>query len=207
MKRLREWLESIVFAGMTPSGAPKPTVVAPQTWAGRQRARIDKWISGGPAPTDPLYLTNRSWGQKIKTWSVVAVPLLILIGGVALTLSSLMSPPDTKPTAEMTSAEVAAKILPNLKNLKIDSNRSLDVLELSIVERGGTRLVGVVKNLTNHEIASADISCDLTDAGGTQLGAVTVTVENIPPSSTKPFEMELKQTATAFALVREISTK
>jgi len=70
--------------GMKPSGDPKQAVATPETRAGRQRARIDKWISGGPAPTDPLYLTNRTWNQKIKTWSVIAVPLLILIGGVAL---------------------------------------------------------------------------------------------------------------------------
>jgi len=192
--------------GMKPSGDPKQAVATPETRAGRQRARIDKWISGGPAPTDPLYLTNRTWNQKIKTWSVVAVPLLILIGGVALTLSNILTP-ETKPIAEMSPAEVAAKVLPNLKNLKIESNHSLDVMEVSIVQRGGTKMVGTVRNLTNREIATADLSCDLTDASGTQLGAVTVTIENIPPSGTKAFEIPLKQTETAFALVREISTK
>jgi hypothetical protein len=206
MKRLREWMESIVFAGMKPSGGQKQAAAIPETWIGRQRARIDKWISGGPAPTDPLYLTNRSWGKKIKTWSVIAVPLVILSGGVALTLSNILTPEAT-PVAEMTAAEVAAKVLPNLKDLKIERNHTLDVMEVQIVQRGGTKMIGVVKNLTNHEIPTAEISLDLTDAGGTQLGAITVTIENIPASGTKSFETPLKQTESAFALVREISTK
>src|SRR5882757_3657063 len=146
MNRLRGWLESIVFAGMKPSGGPKQTAQVPTTWAGRQKARIDQWISGGPAPSDPLYLTNRTWGQKLKSWSVIAVPLVILIGGVGLTLSNVLDPPAAKPIAEMSSAEVAAKTLPNLKNLKIESNHNVDVLEVRVTHDGGTKMVGVVKN-------------------------------------------------------------
>ena len=177
-------------------------------WVGRQRARIDSWISGGAGPSDPLYLTNRTWGQKLKTWSVVAVPLLILLGGVALTLSSLVNPPETKPVADLTAAEVAAKVLPNLKDLKVESNRSLEVMEVRVVRSGNvTKMVGLVKNLTTHEIATAEIGCDLTDSGGTQLGSVSVLVEKIPASGTKQFELDLKQTETAFVLIREISTR
>jgi len=81
----------------------------------RQRARLDKWIFGGAAPTDPLYLTNRTWGQKIKTWSVIAVPVVILIGGVGFTLSSIMQPPEGKPVRYLSPAEISAKILPILR--------------------------------------------------------------------------------------------
>jgi len=39
------------------------------------------------------------------------------------------------------------------------------------------------------------------------LGSVSVLVEKIPASGTKQFELDLKQTETAFVLIREISTR
>ena len=209
MKRLREWLESIVFAGLKPSRQPNQAAPAATGSIGRLRERIDKFISGGPPPTDPLYLTNRSLGQKLRSGAVIAVPLLILIGGVALTLGRYLVPPEAKPVADLTPSEVAAKVLPNMsaKDLKIDSNRSLDVVEARIERSGGVRMVGIVKNLTDHEIAAAEIGCDLTDDNGTQLGAVSVHVEKIPASGTKRFELSLKQAQASFVLIREISTR
>jgi hypothetical protein len=207
MKSLREKIEAIVFAGLKPSGqkadAPAPSA---ETAMGRLRQRIDKWLSGGPAPSDPLYLTNRTMGQKIKSWSVVAIPLVILVGGVALSLSNVLDPPEVKPQKEPTPAEVAAKLLPNLKDIKIELNHDIDVVEVRIERTGGVHMVGTVKNKTNKTIASADLGCDLTDAGGTQLGAVTAHVENIPANGVKSFELPLKQADASFVLIREIVT-
>jgi hypothetical protein len=208
MKSLREKIESIVFAGLKPSGGKvEPAAPPPDTAMGRLRQRIDKWISGGPAPSDPLYLTNRTMGQKIKSWSVVAVPLVILVGGVALSLSNVLDPPEVKPQKELSPAEVAAKLLPNLKDIKIELNHDIDVAEAKIERSGGVHIVGAVKNKTNKPIASADLGCDLTDAGGTQLGAVTVHIENIPASGVKSFELPLKQPNASFVLIREIITR
>jgi hypothetical protein len=209
MKRLREKIESIVFAGLSPSGQ-KPQVsaapVADTAW-GRLRARIDGWISGGPAPTDPLYLSNRTTSQKMKSWSVVAVPLLILIGGVGLTLSKFLSPPESQPARELTTDEVASKMLPSLKDIKIEQTHDIEVVEVRIEKGAVIRMAGTVRNRTNHPVSSADITCDLTDAGGSQVGAVTAHVEAIPAAGTKDFSMPVTQTQAAFVLVREILTK
>lgn len=207
MKRFRLWLESIVFAGLRPSGPGSQPAPAPTTRSGRMWQRINHFISGGTAPSDPLYLTNRTWGQKIRSWSIVGVPLLLLIGGVGLMLSHYLDPPEAKPQAELTAAEVAAKILPNIKDLRIDQNRTLEVVEVHIERTGGVRMVGTVKNLTSREVDSAEISCDLTDNSGTQLGSVSAAVDKVPASGTKRFELTLKQPAAAFVLVREIVTK
>lgn len=210
MKRLREKIESIVFAGLKPSGGAKDQAAAPppDTWHGRLRKKIDDWISGGPAPSDPLYLTNRTTAQKLRSWSVVAVPVIILMGGVGLSLSSYLNPPESKPVKEPTAAEVAARILPNLKDIKLDSNKDIEVVEVRIERSGGgVRMVGSVKNRTTHAISSAEITCDLTDAAGTQLGAVSAHVDNIPASGTKTFELPVKQTDANFVLIREIVTK
>src|SRR5260370_894205 len=72
---------------------------------------------------------------------------------------------------------------------------------------GGSPLLGVVKNTTAHEISGVDLTIDLTDATGSQVGAVTVAVEKVPPSSTKTFQYPIKQHEAAFALVREIATR
>ncbi len=208
MKRLRNKLESIVFAGLKPGGQKeKARARPPDTWLGRQRRRIDNWISGSAAPVDPLYLSNRSTGQKIKSWSVVAIPLLILVGGVALSLSSYLKPTSRKSVSELSPAAAGEKMLPDFKDLKIDSPRELDVVEIRIEKTAGTRLIGIVRNKTAHVIASADVSCDLTDADGTQLGSITGHLDNIPAAASKTFELPLRQRDAAFALVREISTR
>jgi hypothetical protein len=177
MKPLRKWIESIVFAGMK------------------------------SAPSDPLYLTNRSWRQKLRAWSVVAVPLLILIGAVAFALSQYGNSSPVKKPAEISSRELALKTLPSFKGLAVESNRNLEVLEARIEQGETFRVVGVVRNLTDHVIASADISCDLTDPSGTQLGSVKAQVEEIPAGGTKRFAVPVQQTSASAALVREINTR
>jgi hypothetical protein len=207
MNRLRQKIESIVFAGLKPHDPRNPGPPPPDTWLRRLRARIDRFIMGGPPPSDPLYLTNRTWEQKLRAWTVVAVPLLIVGGGIALTLSHYLGPPAPKPIAELSPAEVAARVLPNIKDIKVESNHSLDVVEASIQRSGGVRIVGKVKNTTDHEIAHAEISCDLTDAQGTALGSISVPIENIPPAAIKSFDLPVKQSSAQFALIREVITR
>ena len=112
MKRIREFFESIVFAGMKPASqaAPKPQL----KWLGPLRGLAERFLSGGPAPTDPLYLTNRTPGQKLRSWGLIAIPCLVLLGGVAITLSSYLDPPAPPPAKELTAAEITAKLLPNM---------------------------------------------------------------------------------------------
>src|SRR4051812_25769484 len=107
MKRIREFLESIAFAGLKPSGGPAN---APQkrTWYTPLQKRMERYLAGGAAPNDPLYLTNRTMGQKIRAWSLIAVPCLILAIGIAVTLY-VLEPPEAPQQKQMTAAEIAAK--------------------------------------------------------------------------------------------------
>jgi hypothetical protein len=203
MKKLREKIESIVFAGLKPAGQRPAAVDKPASAMGKLRARLNDWISGGPAPSDPLYLTNRSFAQKARSWIVVAIPMLILLVGIGLTLSKL-NPPKRQPAKEPTPAEVAAKLLPNLGNLKIEASRSIDVSEIRVERTGGVHVVGSLHNNTPQEIAAADITCDLTDSNGTQLGSITLHVDRIPASANKTFDIPVRQPAANFVMVREI---
>jgi hypothetical protein len=203
MNRIRKFLESIVFAGMKPGEqmAPKREL----TWLGPLRGPVERLLSGGPAPTDPLYLTNRTLGQKLLSWSLIGIPCLVLLAGIGITLSSLLDPPAPKPDKELTAAEITAKFLPNMdKDFKLAPASEVQVLEAKV---DGTRLVGKVKNTSTREIAGAELVIDLTDADGSQVGAVSALVEKIPPSGTRSFEVPIKQSNAVTALVREVTLR
>jgi hypothetical protein len=203
MNRIRKFFESIVFAGLKPGGqtAPKRQL----TWLGPLRGPVERLLSGGPAPTDPLYLTNRTLGQKLLSWSLVGIPCLVLFAGIGITLSSLFDPPAPKPAKELTAAEISAKLLPNMdKDFKLAPASDVQVLEARV---DGTRLVGRVKNTSTRAIAGAELVVDLTDADGSQVGAVSVVVEKIPPSGTRDFEIPIRQRNAATAMVREVTLR
>ena len=201
MKRIREFLESIVFAGMKPGGqtAPKRQL----TWLGPLRGPVERFLSGGPAPSDPLYLTNRSPTQRLKSWSLVVIPLVLILG-VGYKLSRSLNPPAAPPNKELTAAEITAKLLPNMaKDIQLAPPGDVQVLEIRV---DGSRLVGVVKNTTTRQIDVAEMVIELTNSSGSQVGAVNWTVERIPPSGTKEFHFPIQQRDAAFALVREVKS-
>jgi hypothetical protein len=203
MKRIREFLESIAFAGLKPGGptAPKQEL----RWLGPLRGPVERILSGGPAPTDPLYLTNRTLYQKLKSWSLIGIPCLVLALGIGATLSTLLDPPEAKPVKEPTAAEITAKLLPNLeKDIRLAPASEVQVVEIRV---DGSRLVGVVRNTTARRIASAELVIDLTNSFGSQVGGVNGTVENLPPSSNKAFQIPIKQRNAAFAIVREVRSR
>ncbi|MCU1235954.1 MAG: hypothetical protein JWP63_3921 [Candidatus Solibacter sp.] len=206
MKRVREFLESIVFAGLKPSG--QKTDAAQMKWLGPLRGPVERLLSGGPAPTDPLYLTNRPLSHKLRSWALVAVPCLLLVIGIGYTLSSLMDPPEAKPQKEMTAKEVASKLLPNVDpNLKLASNPDIQVVEIAVHHDAGSRLVGAIRNTATHDVAAVELVVDLTDVTGSQVGGVSGTILKVPANSDKSFSIPIKQKDAAFALVREITSK
>ncbi len=208
---LRDKIEAVVFAGLKPRGgqprnseAVSPPAPAPSR--GWLRERIDLWISGGADPSDPLYLSNRTAAQKLRAWSVVVVPLVVLVAGGALILTTVAEGRrETKAAKELSPAEFATKLLPNLKDIKIESNHDVDVLEVRVERDSGGRLSGAVKNNTNRPIARADVTCELTDPTGTQVGSVIAHVDDIPPGGTRTFSMPLGQSSASYALVRDIA--
>lgn len=203
LKRIQSFFENIAYAGLKPSGQ-KTEARANTAW-GRLRTKIDNLLSGGPTPNDPLYLTNRSTAQKAKPLIIIGIPILILFGAIGISLSNLLDPPEAKPIVEPTAKEVAAKILPNLdNNLKIEGSTDIEVVEVKVEHTGGSKLLGSVRNNTNHEIASAHMVVDLTDTNGSQVGGVEVRIENIPASKVKTFSVPIAQHTAAFAQVREV---
>jgi len=200
-KRIQEFFESLMYAGLKPGGQPAPKR---ELGAGPLRGSVERFLSGGQ-PTDPLYLTNRTPGQKLKSWSLIAIPCLMLAVGISVVLSNLIDPPPATPLKPPTSAEITAKLLPNLnQDFKLKPPSDVQVLEIRVV---GSRLVGVLKNTSAHEIAAAELVVDLTNAAGSQVGAVSGTVEKLPAFGTKDFQIPITQRDAAFGLVRDVRSR
>jgi hypothetical protein len=205
LKRFRQFIDSIVFAGLKPD-APMEQVKR-RRWFGPLRDLFER-ILLRPGPSDPLYLSNRTFDQKVKLGLAIAVPSLILVGGVVLLLSNVFQANDLGPSAEPSAAELAAKLLPNVdKTIDIEVNKDVQVVEAHIEHEGGTKVAGTVKNNTNRLIHTTEIILNLTDQTGSHLGAVSAQVNNLAPNATLKFQTPIEQKDAAFALVREVQTQ
>jgi hypothetical protein len=198
--RLREFLESIVFAGLKPGAPSGPRRMK---WLGPLERPLEKFLNG-PAPSDPLYLSNRPLKQRLKLAAVIIVPCLVVAVGLLMALSNRIPVTGAGPAPEPTPNEVTQKILPHLdRNIKIDVNRDLEVMEIHIEHGAETSLVCTVRNNSGKDIPSGGVVVDLTDSSGSQLGGVTIPV-NVAARSTKKVQMPIKQSNAVFALVREL---
>jgi hypothetical protein len=132
---------------------------------------------------------------------LLAVPCLILVAGVAYTLRTL-NPPETKPVQEPTAAEISARLqLP--KDIKLAPASDVQVLEIRV---DGSQVVGAVRNTSARDIPVVKLIIDLTTTSGSQVGAVDATLEKLPASGRRDFQIPIKQRDATFALVREIAT-
>jgi hypothetical protein len=204
-KRFRGFVDSVVFAGLKPD-APREQSKRTR-WLGPLRGLVDRVLSR-PAPSDPLYLSNRTFDQKVKLWLAIAVPCLILAGVTVLGLSHFFRAELPGPAPEPSAAVLAAKLFPNAdKTIKTQVDRDVQVLDAHVESEDGMKVVGTVKNNTNRLIHTTTIILNLTDIMGSHLGAVSAQVDNLAPNATVKFQIPIEQKDAASALVREISTR
>ena len=205
LKRLRRFIESVVFAGLKPD-APREQAKRAR-WLDPLRRLLER-ILLRPAPSDPLYLSNRTFDQKLKLRLAIAVPCLILAGGVLLGLSHFFQANGPGPAPEPSAAELAAKLLPNVdKTINLEVNQDAQVLDAHVEREGGMKVAGTVKNNTGRLIHTTEIILNLTDKTGSHLGAVSAQVDNLAPHATMKFQAPIEQKDAAFALVREVQTQ
>jgi hypothetical protein len=186
---------------MQPRSAAPPPGSRRSGWL---RGKLERFLSGGPAPSDPLYLTNRTIFQRARVAILVTVACLILAGVVALGVSRHLRVQE-KPVHQPTAAEIAQATLPNLvKNVQISTDHDLEVAEARIQHGDRTMVVGTVKNNSSRAIDNIRVVFTLTADNGTKLGYVAVHVEHVDPKSTAPFSLGVEQEDAAYALVKEI---
>jgi hypothetical protein len=207
-KRIKQFLENLAYAGLKPRGGgpvqPAQSAIQPK------HSAIGAWFESKlsqAGPSDPLYLSNRTFGQKLKAWSIVGIPFTLVIGGIGLVLFGVFDKdaPIAPPPPGLTNAQMAEKMLPDLnKDLHIETQHDLDVEDVHVVVGAPSRLVGVAKNNTDHPIPKAELVFDLTDRTGSRQGAVSTELKNIASKSSAPFQFAIESSAATFALVREV---
>lgn len=199
-KGLRRFLESVVYAGLKPAGASVPP---PRSgWRGRLKKAWDRLL-GGSMPQDPLYLSNRSWKQKLKVAAAVSAPVLIVVG---IFVYSLLTPPPApeKPPLELTPAEIAARTQIIPKDFKVPQNVDVQVAEVFIDRASNPhRISGTLQNVSEKRFGSVELSFDLTDQDGSQVGGASTVVPDVAPRAIKSFSFPIPQRNAAFVLVRE----
>jgi len=202
IKSLRRIFERIVFAGMRPGAPYQPR---PAGTLGKIVEKIERLLSGS-APDDPLYLTHRTGAQKLKLALVLAIPFFVVSALMYFAMDRGSAPAALPTKVELTPTELAAKLLPEVGNIKVETNRDIEVLDVHI-ERGSPTLIsGTIRNNAQKVIRGIELVFDLTDERGSRLGAVTTRVPSLQPGARTTFRFTIPQHDAAFALVREIHT-
>jgi len=207
-KRIKQSLENLAYAGLKPQGGrPAQAETRPRDSA------IGAWFESKltkAGPSDPLYLSNRTLGQKLKAWAIVGIPVTLVLAGIGLVLFGVFdkTAPIAPPPPGLTNAQMAEKMLPDLnKDLHIETQHDLEVEDVHVVVGAPGHLVGIAKNNTDHPIPRAELVFDLTDRGGSRQGAVSTELKDIASKSSAPFQFAIESPAATFALVREVRVR
>lgn len=175
--------------------APRPAA------ASRFRSALNRWLAG-PPPSDPLYLSNRTFLQRARIWLIIAIPCCLAIAiviGVNRWRGS-ESPPPPEPS----NAEIAARMLPNLDGIRLPGNHEIELLEAQVTSGAAVRLSGSLRNKTARPFRVVEVVFDVTDVQGSHLGAVSAKLQDLAAGASARFEIPLAQRTAAFAIVRDI---
>jgi hypothetical protein len=167
---------------------------------------VDRLLNG-PAPSDPLSLTDQTIGQKTRRFLFMASPILLL-SSAGLLVITLLIPKSTNAPQLLTASELRTKTLSAFdKHFKLDSNRDLEVTEVHFEHTGGITMVGNIHNKSGRRISLAVVVFELADPSNSALGAVTVTELDLAPGASRTFKKPIEQTNAMSALVREVDTR
>jgi hypothetical protein len=200
--RIRRFFESLAYAGLKPSGGV-PLQPRPPRKPGGLRDKIEVFLNGG-RPSDPFYLSNRTWKQKIRAPLLIGIPTAILFVALALVFTNVFSP-KTAPPKPLTPTDLMANLLPNLQDtVHIRAYTDAEIASLRVVrEVGPPRISGAIKNKTSHAI-TVELDIDLADRNGSRVASITERVSNAQPNAVTQFEFPVANPTTTYAIVRKI---
>lgn len=171
---------------------------------GRIRGRIEIFLSGRAHP-DPLYLTNRTSRQKLKVAALIVAPALLLIALVTIAATNPFRFHKVdgfeQPVAETPPPAVPQKPLPD----PILAAEGLEVVNIRIARDARPPVVtGTVRNNSDHQVASAQVSYYLANTQGSLVGTDTTSVANLEPHGSVSFRMPLKIAEAEYVMVRNV---
>jgi hypothetical protein len=191
MAKLWRIVESIVFAGLQP-GRSRPEK-APKQGPGW----LSRLLVGSSKPVDPLYLSNRTAGQRLRVAAVIAIPVLIVCGLAAYAFIH-RKPVNFKPvgadlTAEELSRDVKLKVDNALRDLRIESNTDVQVVEAMVLSGKPQRVKGSARNTTERTLRGVKLDFALATGDGRRLAMTSTTLATMPPKSTLTFEFSIDE--------------
>jgi hypothetical protein len=202
LNRIRRFFESLAYAGLKPSGGV-PAEAKPRR-LGRLRDRVELFLNGGQ-PSDPLYLSNRTWKHKLRLALLIAIPVALVFGALALVFTNVYTP-KAPPPKEVSAAEMLARLLPDLqKTSGINAYKDAEIVELRVAPGAAPRIAGVLKNNTDRVI-SVEFELDLVSIRGSRVGAATWRVDKAPPNASVPFDFPAGNSEAVYVLVRKMRT-
>jgi hypothetical protein len=178
------------------------------------RDRMEIFISGR-APSDPLYLTNRTWRQKLqqklKIALLIAAPVLLLIGLVTIGATTRLrrdkvDPNENSSTEAPPPSDASPPAVPRRPSSDpILASTDLEVVNIRIARDAHPPAVtGLVRNKTGRRVASAEVSYYLADTAGSVVGTDTTQVANVEPHGSVAFRMALKIAGAQYVFVRDV---
>jgi hypothetical protein len=184
----------------------KPDRASKPTLRSRLSRAIDRLLYGG-RPSDPLYLSNRTWKGWLWLGVKIAAPLAVLGGGLTWYIMA-HARAQVPPGYDLPPAEVLTKLgLPELKDVKAQTSREVEVVEVGIERGGPLSLAGIVRNNSTHPIGAAEVDFDITDTSGSRLATETAHFENLAPKAEAKFRLPIPYEKAQIAIVRGIRTK
>ena len=169
------------------------------------RERMEIFISGR-APSDPLYLTNRTWQQKLKIAALIVAPVLLLIVLVTIGATNPLRfhkvEADQRPPVE---APPPPAVPQKPLSGPVSASTDLEVVNIRIARDAHPPVVtGMVRNKTNRKVDSAEVSYYLADTKGSLVGTDRTDVANMEPHGSVTFRMALKIPNAQYVFVRDV---
>jgi len=161
-------------------------------------ARIEALLAG-PAPSDPLYVSNQSLVDRLKPWLIVGAPCLALLLASGIAISHIQKVRQSD--AIVSRAKIAAMVLPP------SAPRPLNVFELRIDASGERKLIGAVRNVTDHVIVAGHLQIELDDAYGQPVGSAVQEVSQVPPGGIVHFQIPVPEPDASVAMVVGMSVR
>ncbi|MFN7992687.1 MAG: FxLYD domain-containing protein [Bryobacteraceae bacterium] len=175
-----------------------------KSWWAALNDRFDRFLSG-TAPSDPLYVSNRSAQQKLRRAAAIVVPVLIVVG-VIVAGSIKLFRANVNPYEHLAETPAPApQPAPALRPDPASTPAGLEVLTIRIYRDSGPPVIsGVVRNNTGKAVSSAMVTYFLADSGGSMIATENATVHDVPPRGSVTFRAPLRTQNAAMVMVREV---
>jgi hypothetical protein len=188
----------MVFAGLKPD-APAPVAARKSRIESLMESAEDLASRGMESTGKPLP-GPMTWRQK------AGIVFALLATGVFIyfLVSTLQRP------AERAESKAAppAPLQIIAPGVQIEKNKDLEVVQMEFHKNSDPKsITGTLRNRTGKTFARCEVSFDVSNKEGAQLGGASTRISNLGPHAEVRFRIEVPQKDAGFVLVRELRTE